>query len=651
MSPEIQPVELTSIKVGYNPKEEDTLPKLLRRKFLRYPNAVAMRVKYHGIWQHYTWKEYYERVKHLCLGLVSLGLERGDNISILGENKPEWYWAELAIQSARGAAVGIFVDCIPSEVKYYVEHSDSKFVLVDDQEQVDKLLNIKDELPLLKKVIYWDSKGLWDYKESILMSFDDILKLGRAYEQNNPMLFEEMINQGSDKDIAAICYSSGTTGLPKGAMLNQKFLVEETREWSNTDKWGGRNYQYVSFVPPAWVPEQAIGIAGSLVAGNIVNFPEEPETVQQDLREIGPDILFYGAKLWESLNRFVQAKMLDSTFLRRLIYRTFLQVGLKVADMYIEQKRPNLFWKTLYFISYYALFRQLRDRLGLPNVKVVYSAGAAISPEIVRYFKALGVEIKLIYGSTEMGTISAPREGEIRPETSGRPAPWAEVKISEEGEILIKSRYMYSGYYKDPESTKKKFKDGWFCSGDFGHLDEGGHLIVIDRMDDLKPLAGGKKFSPQYAEVRLRFSPFVKDVLVVGGEQRTYVSVLVNIDIENVGRYAEAHGIVYTTFTDLSQKEEVIKLIEKEIKKINRTLPEYSRIKRFVNLHKEFDADEAELTRTRKLRRTFVEDRYKDLIDALYSGHKELAVETSVTYRDGRTGVIKTVIKVNEIES
>jgi len=651
MSPEIQPVELTSTKVGYNPKEEDTLPKLLCRKFLRYPNAVAMRVKYHGIWQRYTWKEYYERVKHLCLGLISLGLERGDNISILGENKPEWYWAELAVQSARGAAVGIFVDCIPSEVKYYVEHSDSKFVLVDDQEQVDKLLNIKDELPLLKKVIYWDSKGLWDYKESILMSFDDILELGRAYELDHPMLFEEMINQGSDKDIAAICYSSGTTGLPRGAMLNQKFLVEGTREWSKTDKWLGRSYQYLSFVPPAWVPEQAIGIAGSLVAGNIVNFPEEPETVQQDLREIGPDILFYGAKLWESLNRMIQAKMLDSTFLRRLIYRTFLQIGFKVADMYIEQKRPNLFWKTLYFISYYALFRQLRDRLGLPNVKVVYSAGAAISPEIVRYFKALGVEIKLIYGSTEMGTVSAPREGEIRPETSGRPVPWAEVKISEEGEILIKSRYMYSGYYKDPESTKKKFKDGWFCSGDFGYLDEGGHLIVIDRMDDLKPLAGGKKFSPQYAEVRLRFSPFVKDVLVVSGEQRTYVSALVDIDIENMGRYAEAHGIVYTTFTDLSQKEEVINLVKKEIEKINRTLPEYSRIKRFVNLHKEFDADEAELTRTRKLRRTFVEDRYKDLIDGLYSGHKELAVETSVTYRDGRKGSIKTVIKINELES
>lgn len=324
---------------------------------------------------------------------------------------------------------------------------------------------------------------------------------------------------------------------------------------------------------------------------------------------------------------------------------------MKVADIYIEGKEPGLLWKFLSFVSYHAVFRSLRDRLGLSKVKVIYSAGGALSPEIVRYFKALGIEIKLFYGSTEMGIVSNPRDGEIRPETSGRVVPWADVKISEEGEILVKSRYMYSGYYKNAEATESKLdKEGWYCSGDFGNLDEDGHLIVIDRMEDLKPLGGGKKFSPQYAEVRLRFSPYIKDVLAVGGEDRTFVSVLVNIDIENVGRFAEANKIPYTTFTDLSQKPEVIHLVREEILNINRALPDHAQIKRFVNLHKEFDADEAELTRTRKLRRTFVEERYGDLISALYSDHERITVEAPITYQDGRKGVIRTDIKVNRVD-
>jgi long-chain acyl-CoA synthetase len=306
-------------------------------------------------------------------------------------------------------------------------------------------------------------------------------------------------------------------------------------------------------------------------------------------------------------------------------------------------------WKALYFIAHQVVLRSLRDRLGLKNVKVVYSAGGALSPEIIRYFKALDIEIKLIYGSTESGIISNPLNGEIRPETSGRITPWAEAKIAEDGEILVKSRYLYAGYYKNPEATQKKLKDGWYCSGDFGYLDEDGHLIVIDRMDDLKPLAGGKKFSPQYSEVRLRFSPFVKDVIILGGEDREYVSSLVNIDIENMGRYADAQKINYTTFADLSQKAEVIQLIREEIGNINRTLPEHARIRRFINLHKELDADEAELTRTQKLRRTFIEDRYGEMIEALYGKVDELIVEAPVTYRDGRTGVISTTIRVNRV--
>ncbi|MGM0382114.1 MAG: AMP-binding protein [Thermodesulfobacteriota bacterium] len=628
----------------------ETLPQRLRENYEKYgAGVVAMRVKDRGIWREYTWKDYYLKVKHFCLGLVSLGLQRGNKVSILGENKPEWFWAELAVQSAGGAAVGIFTDCLPEEIKYYVQHSDSTFVVAHDQEQVDKLLDIKNSISKVKKVIYWDPKGLWSYTDPILLSFNEVIKFGYDYEKKYPQLFDEIIDQGSGDDIAAFCYTSGTTGLPKGGMLSQRWLVESVMEWGHLDGWFGKNYEYLSFIPPAWITEQGIGIAGSILARMVVNFPEEPETVQENIREIGPGILFFGARLWENLNRMVQAKMIDSTFLRRLIYRLTLPLGLKAADIRNEKKRIPMSWKIIYFIAYHLIFRQLRDRLGLSNVDAVYSAGAAVSPDIIRYFKALGINIRLFYGSTEQGVMSMPREGDIRPDTSGPPVPWVKVKLSNEGEILIKNKYPYSGYYKDDEATKSKMKDGWFCTGDFGHINTDGHLIVIDRMDDLKELAGGKKFSPQYSEIRLRFSPYIKDALVVGGPDKEYVTALINIDLDNVGRFAEAHHITYTTFTDLSQKKEVIVLIGKEITKINDTLPEWTRMRKFVNLHKELDADEDELTRTRKLRRTFVEDKYKELIYALYSKDDQYKIQAEVSYRDGRKGTMETFIYVNEV--
>jgi long-chain acyl-CoA synthetase len=627
----------------------NTLPKALRENAIKYRDLAAIRVKDRGVWQEYTWQEYYNKVKYFCLGLLRLGLLERDHVAILGENKPEWVWAELAVQSVRGAAVGIFTDCRPEEVKYFTEHSEATFAVAHDQEQVDKFLEIQDQLPKLKKVVYWDPKGMWSYTDPILISFEEVIDRGRAHEEEHPGLFDELVNKGTSEDIGVICYTSGTTGLPKGAMLSQRWLVDFVREWGELDGWFGKGYEYLSFIPPAWATEQGIGVAANILGPMIVNFPEEPETVQENLREIGPDVLFFGARLWENLNRMVQAKMIDSTYLRRLIYRLLLPIGLKTADMKERGATLPLGWRLLYGLAYHALFRQLRDRLGLSNVKAVYSAGAAMSPDIVRYFQAMGVDIRLFYGSTEQGINTLPREGDIRPETSGPPVPWVDIQLSDEGEILVKNRYPYSGYYKDPEATAAKMKDGWFYTGDFGYINEEGHLIVMDRMDDLKELAGGKKFSPQYTEIRLRFSPYIKDALVLGGPDREYVTALVNIDLDNVGRYAEAHHIAYTTFTDLSQKPEVLRLVREEVEKVNDTLPEWTRIRRFVNLHKEFDADEEELTRTRKLRRTFVEDRYKELIAALYGESDTYRVEAAVTYRDGRKGKIVTEIHVNEV--
>ncbi|MEE4353126.1 MAG: AMP-binding protein [Desulfatiglans sp.] len=628
----------------------DTLPKLLRENFRKYGNTrVAMREKDRGIWIRYTWEDYYYKVRYLSLGLIRLGLKRNDKVSVLGENSPEWYCAELAAQSAGAQVVGIFTDCIPSEVKYYLEHSDSTFILSHDQEQVDKVLQIKEELPLLAKIIYWDEKGLWSYKEPLLISFDEVLDLGKEYDREHPEMFESNIDKGCGDDIGVICYTSGTTGLPKGAMLDQNWLVEGMRQWSEMDEWLGRDYEYLSFIPPAWSTEQGMGIAGSLLAGLTVNFPEEPETVQDDLREISPQVLFYGARLWETVNRMIHTKILDASFLKRLTYRIFMPVGYRVAQMEEEGRRPSLWWRVLRFTAFWVLFRPLRDKLGLKRVEVVYSAGAAVSPDIIRFFRAIGIEIKLYYGSTEAGLISIPRRGEIRPETSGRIVPWVKLKLSEEGEILIKSRFMYVGYYKNPEASQKKIKDGWYCTGDFGHMDEDGHLIVIDRMDDLKELAGGRKFSPQFIEIRLRFSSYIKDCLAVGGEEREFVSVLVNIDLDSVGKWAEDNRIPYTTFTDLSQKPEVLDLVREEIVKINRTLPEESRIRKFVNMYKEFDPDESEMTRTRKLRRSFVEDRFSDLIAACYGDEETLEVSVPVTYQDGRKGTLESIVRVATI--
>jgi long-chain acyl-CoA synthetase len=629
----------------------DTLPKFLRENARRFGDQrIALREKDMGIWKSYTWTDYYEKVRDLCLGLVHLGFNQDDKVCIIGENKPEWFWAELAVQSTGGVAIGVFTDCQGPEIKYFFEHSESSFVVAHDQEQVDKVLDIKDELKNLKNIIYWDPKGLWGYEDPDLLSMEEVMEMGRRLHEEKPHLYDELVDKGNGDDVAVLAYTSGTTGLPKGAMLNQGWLTELVEEWAKVDEWYDQKYEYLSFIPPAWATEQALGIAGALVAGMTVNFPEEPETVQENIREIGPHVLFYGARLWESVNSMVQARMLDSTRLRRWIFNRLLPVGLKIANMKIEKRPLGTWWGFMEWLAYHCVFRALSDRLGFSRVKVVYSAGGAVSPEIIRFFLALGVEIKLFYGSTEMGIISVPRPAEIRPESSGKPMPWANVKIAEDGEILVKSKYLYAGYYKNPEATAKNIKDGYYRSGDFGHIDDEGHLIVIDRMEDLKPLSGGQQFSPQYCEVRLRYSPYIKDALVVGGEERDYVGALINIDLDNVGRFAEANHIPYTTFTDLSQKTQIVDLANEEIQKINRSLPAHARIKRFVNMHKEFDADEAELTRTRKIRRTFVEDRYSDLIAALYGDKDKLDVEAEVTYRDGRKGVIRTSIQVNAVD-
>jgi long-chain acyl-CoA synthetase len=472
--------------------------------------------------------------------------------------------------------------------------------------------------------------------------------LGKEYEKKHPGAFEKNIESVKADDVCILSYTSGTTGLPKGAMMKHGTMIQAAESLLTVERWEDDD-QYVSFLPPAWIAEQAFGVGGSLLYGIEVNFPEAAETVLENIREIGARVLFWGPRNWESVNRMIQAKIIDTTRLNRLLYHMFLPVGYKYTDIQEAREKPNPFWRFMHFLAHWAVFRDLKDKVGLSNVRMAYTAAAPISPDVIRFFRAIGVNIKQLYGGTEQGLVTLHRGDDVRPETSGPVMPKVEVRLTEDGEVLIRGGNLFSGYYKSPESTEEKLRGGWYHSGDFGNITEDGHLVVMDRMADLRELKGGRKFSPQYAEIRLRFSPYIKDVLTIGGGDKDYVTCVVNIDLDNVGRWAEARRIPYTTFTDLSQKAQVIELIRTDIVRINKTLPQWARIKKFANLHREFDADEAELTRTRKIKRNVVEERYKDLIDAMYGGASELSVEAPITYRDGRKGTITTALKVNTV--
>lgn len=629
---------------------EDTLPKLLLRNYQRYGDKkIAMRKKTMGIWYKYTWKEYYENVKYFSLGLVSLGLKRGDKVCILGENNPEWYWAEVATHCAGGTSIGLYTDAVSSELKYIVDHSDASFVVAEDQEQVDKLIQAKNELPRVKNVIFWDSRGLGGYDEPYLINYKQVQELGRKYEAENPNFFEESINQGKGDDIAILSYTSGTSGLPKGVILLHRNLITSVTIWSAVCPLH-EDDEYVSYMSPAWITEQFFGITGSLMFAIRVNFLEEPETVQDNIREIGPKILMYGSRLWESVISTIQARLNDSSPFNRFFYNLALPIGYKYTSYTYEKKRPPLFWRIVNGIADGLVFRPLRDKVGLLKTEHAITAGSTLSPDAFQYLRAIGVNLIQIFGITEVGNVSMHRDNDIRFESVGQICPNVEVKFTESGELLVKSGGVAQGYYKNPEATQKAFRDGWFHTGDAGYLDKDGHFIYWDRVVDLLELAGGGKFSPQYIEGRLKFSPYIKDVMVMGGKDKAYVTAIVNIDFENVGKWAEKRHIAYTTFVDLSQKPQIRELIRKDIERVNRTLPDEAKVRKFVLLHKEFDPDEAELTRTRKLRRGNIEKRYQDLVNALYKEVDEFTTEAPVVYRDGRTGVVKTQIKINSLD-
>jgi long-chain acyl-CoA synthetase len=628
----------------------ETIPQIIKSNYEKWGTKVAICMKSRGVWQRYSWQDYYEKVKYFSLGLISLGLKLKDVVCIIGDNEPEWFWGEFATQAAGGIVTGIFVDSIPSEVKYIAEHSGAKFALVNDQEQADKFLEIKNELPSLNKVIYWDPKGLKNYDDPTLISFTDVMERGREYEEAYPNLFEENIEKGRGDDPAFIYYTSGTTGLPKGATLTHRALIK-TAEGFVSRYPLDENDDLVSNFPAAWVGDSFFASIPHLLTGARLNFAEEPETIAEDTREVGPNFVIYGPRQWEGLVSEIQVKITDAHPLKRFFYHLFMPVGYKIADMKFENQKPSLFWQTLHGIGNALLFRPLKDKLGLSEARFAVTGSSVLSLDTFRLIHAIGIELRQSYASTEAGFISSHSKGEIDFQSVGRPALGTEVRVANNGELLVKSDCIFTEYYKDPEKTKGVLINGWCHTGDAVNINDLGHLIFMDRLEHMGELASGTKYAPQYIEGRLRFSPYIKDAMVIGGKQREYVSAIVNIDFAVVSKWAEHNQIPFTTFVDLSQKEEVANLVQKDLARVNSYLPETARVSKFVLLHKEFDPDEAELTRTRKIRREFMEQRYKDLVEAMYNNKEGVAVEAPITYRDGRKGIVATAIKIRNINN
>jgi long-chain acyl-CoA synthetase len=629
---------------------DDTLPKLLLANARRFgERTAAMREKQYGIWQTWDWPQYLEQVRGFALGLACLGFQRGDKLAIIGDNRPQLYWGLVAAQALGGIPVPVYQDAIASEVRYVINHSDAKLILAEDQEQVDKILEVKDKLPQVERVIYDDPKGMRHYSHPFLASFIEVQELGRDSARTQPDHFDEAVRAGHGADLAIINYTSGTTGAPKGVMLTHRNLIATAQCYLRVDPLTERD-EIMAYLPMAWIGDTFFSVVLAFLTGATVNCPEDTATVRQDFREIGPTATFAPPRIWETLLTQAQVKIGDAGPLQRLLCQFFLPQGMRAAGLRLDGKAVPRGLRALTCLGEWLVYAPLRDQLGLRHMRAATTGGAAISPEVIQFFRAIGVNLKQLYGMTECAApATVQHNGAVKFDSAGPPVPGVEVKISEDGEVLLRSPGLFTGYYKDPEATAVAFKDGWLATGDAGFLDPDGHLVIIDRHRDVSHLCDGAVFAPQYIENKLKFSPFIKEAVAVGHE-RPYVVAMITIDLEVVGSWAEKRGLPYSGYADLAQRPEVYVLITREIQRANANLHAALRIRKFVLLHKELDADDAEITRTRKLRRRFVYERYREIIEAMYvEGVPTVAVKAVVTYEDGRSSEIERALQISAV--
>ncbi|MEL7272637.1 MAG: AMP-binding protein [Pseudomonadota bacterium] len=633
----------------------DTFPKLLLLNAQRFGDRPAMRHKDFGIWQTWTWAEMAREVEQFSLGLAKLGFAQGDRMAIVGSNRPRLYWSFTAAQALGGVPVPVYADSVAEEMVYVLQHAEVRFAVVQDQEQVDKLLSIKDQLPALEYIIYdWD-RGLQDYDEEGLTSFKAVQTLGRDPSAQKKADWLAGIEAGKGEDLSVMLYTSGTTGKPKGVMLSYDNMVISSRNANAFDRFD-ETEEIIAYLPLAWVGDHVFSYGQAFVAGYCVCCPESPDTVTENRREIAPTYFFAPPRVFEGLLTDVMVRMEDASKLKQKMFHAFLAHANKVGGRILDGESVGLWDRLKYKLGEVLVYGPLKNRLGMTRMKVGYTAGEAIGPEIFRFYRSLGLNLKQLYGQTEASVyITAQPDGQISADTVGTPSPDVEIDVADNGEILYRSPGVFMGYYKNDEATADtKNAEGWVKTGDAGFIDGDGHLRIIDRAKDVGRLNNGSMFPPKYIENKLKFFPNIKEAVAIG-DGRDYVAVMLNIDLQPVANWAERNNIAYASYQELANHPQVYDMMAGHVDQVNRDLSAEERvagaqIARFLVLHKELDADDGELTRTMKVRRSLINERYGPLIEALYDGSTEKFVETEVVFEDGRKGKISATVQVRDAQ-
>ncbi|MGS4887756.1 AMP-binding protein [Roseibium sp. MB-4] len=640
-------------------RAEDTFPKILLSNGKVFGSRTAFREKDRGIWQSWTWSEVLDEIRAFSIGLQSLGLKPKDKIAIVGANRPRLYWSMVAAQALGAVPVPVYSDSVAEEMAYVLGHAEVRFAVVEDQEQVDKLLSMGDEVPSLEHLIYDDPRGLRDYQQDHLHFFDTVQEIGRKQLSENSGLEAEWVNgfsgyQGSD--IAVMLYTSGTTGRPKGVMLSFDNLVISARNGNAFDNLD-ETEEVLAYLPMAWIGDHVFSLAQAFTAGYCVNCPESMDTIDTDRLEIAPTYFFAPPRVYENLLTRIMVQMEDAGKFKKKMFDYFMGVARKVGEKILNGEQVSFGDRLLYNIGEFCVYGPLKNRMGLTRLKVGYTAGEAIGPEIFQFFRSLGLNLKQLYGQTEASVyITLQPDGEIYGDTVGKPAPDVEIKIADNGEVMYRSPGVFVGYFKNDEATAStKTPDGWVHTGDAGIIADNGHLKIIDRAKDVGKLNDGALFAPKYIENKLKFFPNIKEAVAFGHE-RDMVTVFINIDLTSVGSWAERNNVNYASYQELASNPEVYAMIESHVDQVNRDLAGEpmmagAQIKRFLVLHKELDADDGELTRTQKVRRSFIADRYAPLIEALYDGSTSKHVRTEVTFEDGRKGAIEATVEIRDMKT
>jgi long-chain acyl-CoA synthetase len=623
--------------------QADTFPKMLRLNAKEHGREIALREKDFGLWRTFTWNDYQNRVRDFALGMVELGLKRGDVVAIVGDNRPDWVAAEVATHAIGGLSLGMYRESLGEEVKYLLTYGEAKIVFAEDEEQVDKLLELGASIPSVRHIVYSDPRGMRKYDDPRLMAASEIAALGQKRAAREPQLYDQLVDATKGEDVAILCTTSGTTSNPKLAMLAAGRVLRHCATYLSVDPKDSTD-EYVSVLPLPWIMEQVYAMGKGLLSRMKVNFVEQADTMMNDFREIAPTFVLFAPRIWEGIAADVRARVMDASAMKQSLYELGMKSGLNALDA----GKKSLVAETL-------VFRALRDRLGFTRLRSAATGGAALGPDTFKFFRAMGVPLRTLYGQTEtLGAFTLHAPDAVNPDTTGiAMSDRIEIQIQKPdangvGEIVVRHPNMFIGYYKNDAATAADFRDGWMHSGDAGYFNDEKQLVVIDRIKDMAETARGDRFSPQYIENKLKFSPYVAETVVLG-DGRDYLAAMICIRFSIVSKWAEKNRISFTTYTDLSSRPEVYELLRKEVEAVNATLPPAQRIRKFLLLYKELDADDGELTRTRKVRRSVINEKYAAIIDAIYGGKPDIDIDTVIRFQDGTTQRIRTTLNVVDL--